>query len=280
MAKLNEKRGGGVNCRANRGRLPGVRKAVMLLGACLGMAGASVDNVPWQSFLSRYLDTSAADHVSRVRYGSVTQKDRKALEAYLKALQGEKVSALDRDLQRAYWLNLYNAATVAVVLSKYPVASIQEIILPGSPKPGPWDSRWLKIEGKEASLNDIENVILRPGWKDFRIHFGLNCASLGCPSLPVRVFTPANTDSLLEAGARAFINSPRGVSFQGADLHLSSLFDWYKTDFGRSDREVLEKIARFAAPGISGKLASHRGKIVYQYDWKLNDAAAAKDVGP
>lgn len=230
-----------------------------------------VDHGKWQSFLSKYLDTSSKEG-NLVRYAHATDADKKSLESYLALLQGVKVSNLCGKEQKAYWINLYNAATVAVILRHYPVRSIRDINLsPGGVHIGPWDATILEVEGRKLSLNDIEHHILRPVWKDNLIHFGLNCASLGCPDLPALAFTAENTDRLLEKGARSFINSHRGVAFEGGKLILSSIYNWYRDDFGKDDKQVIAFLSRFASPALRGNLDGYAGKISYQYDWRLNE---------
>jgi hypothetical protein len=231
---------------------------------------AEPSHAPWQALLTRYLDTSSLDGVNRYRYSAVTQAGKAALEAYLKDMQRVKASALKDKAQRAYWINLYNAQTVAAVLKAYPVKSIRDIKLPGSASQGPWDAKLLKVEGRGLSLNDIENGILRAQWKDNRIHFALNCASIGCPNLSPRAFTAANLEAQLDKGARDYLRSPRGAAFTDTALRLSSIFDWYKGDFGKSEKEILETLARFSAPDMAKRLKAYSGRIEYRYDWNLN----------
>ena len=97
--------------------------------------------------------------------------------------------------QLAYWINLYNSLTIKVVLEHYPVKSIKEIKLSGIFKPGPWKKELVIIEGKKLSLDNIEHDILRPIWKDNRVHYAVNCASIGCPNLQNSAFTAKNSDS-------------------------------------------------------------------------------------
>ncbi|MEO6095873.1 MAG: DUF547 domain-containing protein [Fibrobacteria bacterium] len=228
----------------------------------------------WQALLTRYLDTTASDGVNRFHYSAVTQADKAALAAYLDSLQAARPSALKDAERRAYWINLYNAQTIAAVLkahsAPHPLKSIRDIKLPGSVSAGPWDSKLLKVEGRDLSLNDIENGILRKQWTDHRIHFAINCASIGCPNLSPRAFTAANLEAQLDKGARDFLRSRRGAEFEGDVLHLSSLFEWYKGDFGKSDKELLESLARFATPEMGIRLKAYTGKINYRYDWNLN----------
>ena len=237
-----------------------------------GKAGNSNEpsHAAWQTLLTRYLDTTAADGVFRFRYSSVLAADKAALEAYLDGLQQVKPATLEESARRAYWINLYNAETVAAVLKAYPIKSIRDIRMQGMSAAGPWDAKLLKVEGMDLSLNDIENLILRRNWADNRIHFALNCASIGCPNLSPRVFTGANLETQLEQGAQAYLRSPRGAVFKGNLLILSSIFDWYKVDFGKTDKEMLETLGLFTTPETAKRLKEHKGRIEYQYDWKLN----------
>ncbi|MDB5105210.1 MAG: hypothetical protein JWP91_2899 [Fibrobacteres bacterium] len=228
------------------------------------------DHAPWQGFLSRYLDTTASDGVNRVRYSAVTPADKAALKGYLRYLQSQKAVAMDGKVRRAFWIDLYNARTVDAILDAYPIKSIRDIKAPGAASAGPWDAKTMKVDGVPLSLNDIENNILRAQWKDGRIHFALNCASIGCPNLSPRAFTAATLEAQLEKGARDFLRSPRAAAFEGGTLRLSSLFDWYKGDFGKTDKEVLESISRFATPETAERLRAYAGKIEYRYDWNLN----------
>lgn len=247
----------------------------LFLAVALTSLAAQAPIRDWQGFLTRYVDTSHADGVNRVRYAAVTPADKAALEAWLKGQQAAKPSALQPKARLAYWVNLYNAQTAASVLAAWPVKSILDIQSPGSSAQGPWKAKLLEVEGRPLSLDDVENAILRPAFKDPRIHFALNCASLGCPELAPQAFTAANADGLMDRAARAFLDSPHGVGPAGAKgqpLRLSSLFDWYKGDFGKTDREVLDRLAGMAGPATAARLRSHSGPLQYHYDWSLNAA--------
>jgi len=231
-----------------------------------------VDHTAWDRFLNRYLVTNHPSAINRVEYGDVTAADKQMLESYLDSLQQAPVSQLNRNEQKAYWINLYNAATIKVILDHYPVTSITKINLSsGLFSKGPWEAKILRIEGEEVSLNDVEHRILRPIWKDPRIHYAVNCASIGCPNLQDRAYTSENTEALLEKGAREYINHHRGTSFQGKKLVLSSIYDWFQEDFDRSEQGVLRHLHRYAAPELAGKLDNFSGRINYEYDWSLNE---------
>jgi len=126
------------------------------------------------------------------------------------------------------------------------------------------------LKGLELSLNDIEHRILRPIWQDNRVHYAVNCASLGCPNLQPEPFTAENSNRLLEKAARDFVNSPRGVNIDNDKLLLSSIYEWFQVDFGASETALLDHLERFAAADLAGKLKNYRGTISYQYNWDLN----------
>jgi hypothetical protein len=187
-------------------------------------------------------------------------------------LQKTTVASLDRPEQKAFWINLYNALTVRLILAHYPVRSIRDIdISPGWFQNGPWDARVARVEEMEITLNDIEHRILRPIWKDPRVHYAVNCASLGCPNLQAIAFTAKNTEELLEKAARQYINHPRGADIRGEKLILSSIFDWFQADFGNSEKGVLNHLQRYADPSLKLQLESFEGAIRYEYDWRLNN---------
>ena len=171
------------------------------------------------------------------------------LASYLASLQSLDPRDYSRAEQKAYWINFYNALTVQVVADAYPVKSIKDISESllgklGRIFGGPWDDVHAKVAGLDLTLNNIEHGILRPIWRDNRIHYAVNCASYGCPNLSPTAFTADNTEELLEAGARAYVNHPRGVEFIDDDfIIISSIYKWYVADFG-GEREVGDRTPR------------------------------------
>ncbi len=236
---------------------------------------ARLDHSPWERLLRTYV-RRGPEGVNRVRYARVRPADRKALDGYIQRLAATPVSALARAEQLAYWINLYNALTVQVVLDHYPVESIRDIaISPGLFAVGPWDKKLVEIEGEAVSLNDIEHRILRPIWRDPRIHYAVNCASIGCPDLQESAFTAANAEALLERAARTYVNHPRGARIEHGRLVISSLYAWYREDFGGTEAGVLAHLRRYARAELLSALESATGIDGYDYDWALNDAAPA-----
>jgi hypothetical protein len=180
---------------------------------------------------------------------------------------------MSRPAQFAYWVNLYNALTVRTVLERYPVASILDIKLSAGPLSfGPWRAKLVEVAGIPLSLDDIEHRILRPIWRDPRIHYVVNCASLGCPDLPAAPLDPRDLDATLDAAARAYIAHPRGLAFDRDGLVLSKIYSWFREDFGGDEAGLRAHLALYASPGAAARIARARAIAGYRYDWALNDA--------
>ena len=237
-----------------------------------------IDHSAWGIILKKYLvtsqlptESSAPVGINLLQYGGVSKIDYGLLKNYLTTLEGISISSFSRPEQRAFWINLYNAATVNLILEHYPVESITNISFSFFSF-GPWDEELLTIEGEELSLNDIEHRILRPIWQDPRIHYALNCASIGCPNLQPLAFTAKNTDSLLETGASEYINHPRGAKTEDKKLWLSKIFEWYQDDYGGNEAGVLIHIQKYAKENLANSLYEDELEIEYHYDWRLNES--------
>ena len=270
----------------------------VILGASASMAAAldthgtgteisvnSVDHSPWDALLQRYVRGSD-DGVNRFDYAAVAAADREALDRYLAALHAVPVARLGRDAQMAFWINLYNAFTVKLVLDHYPVASIREIPAGRGPSlaalfrfetwaslflGGPWASPLATVEGETLSLNDIEHRVLRPGWRDPRIHYAVNCASMSCPNLSPVAYTADNLDALLEGGARDYVNHRRGARVDGDRLLLSSIYRWYRKDFGGTQEAILAHLRTYADADLAAALDRVQAIDWLDYDWSLNE---------
>ncbi len=229
-----------------------------------------LDHARWQLVLDQYLVTDDPSGVHLFRYGDVQPEQRRILDEYLERMQATDPRFLQRDEQLAYWINLYNALTVALVLDHYPVKSIRRI-RPHLFAFGPWDMDVATVAGQDLTLNDIEHRILRPLFRDPRIHFAVNCASIGCPNLSAAAFTGANVQSQLQALTTRFLAHPRGLEWRGDGLFLSSIFNWFADDFG-GEAGLLAFLARHAPAAARKPLAGYRGRIEYGYDWRLNGA--------
>ncbi|WP_394128110.1 DUF547 domain-containing protein [Vibrio hepatarius] len=221
----------------------------------------TISHQEWQSFLDSYLVTEGDNTL--VKYGSVSVQDKQKLNHYIDSLSAVDPREYSLNEQYAYWVNLYNAITVDLILDDYPVKSITK--LGGLFSFGPWGEKAVTVTGKELTLNDIEHRILRPIWKDPRTHYAVNCASLGCPNLQLQAFTSDNTEQLLEKAAKEFINSDKGVLLSADKIQLSSIYDWFADDFGNK-QELVQHLAKYRS-----ELSILSGKFSYEYDWDLND---------
>ncbi|MCG7521050.1 DUF547 domain-containing protein [Ruegeria sp. Ofav3-42] len=235
--------------------------------------GEKVDHRDWDNFLNRYVSTDAQG-VNRLAYGQVTQADQARLKEYLADLQAVDPAQLTRNQQLAYWINLYNALTVDVVLDNYPVASIRDI-KDGPLSIGPWNRPLAQVSGETLTLNDIEHRIIRPTFNEPRIHYALNCAAVGCPNLMNRAWRAETLERDFAAAEHDYVNDPRGVWFDNRDgLILSKIYIWFREDFGPNEKAILAYIETVAEPELRARLQQTPRVKAYQYDWALNDAAA------
>ncbi len=231
----------------------------------------TVDHQEWTRLLQKYTRPSD-DGVVRFDYAGLADGDRPALDGYIVRMAETPVSGLNRDEQLAYWINLYNALTVQLIVDHYPVSSILKIsISPGLFSIGPWGKKLISVEGEDISLDDIEHRILRPIWQDPRIHYAVNCASIGCPNLIDTAYTADRVDALLEANAIAYVNHPRGAELRGGSLTASSIYDWFQEDFGGSETGVLAHLRKYARPELARDLKLIHEIGGYDYDWSLNE---------
>ncbi len=235
---------------------------------------AEIDFTTWDGFLKRHVVVDA-EGIHRLNYAAVAAGEEAAvLEDIVGGLSAVPVSEFSRNEQFAFWVNLYNAATVKVIVDHYPVETIRDIdISPGFFSEGPWDKELVMVEGEALTLNDIEHRILRPIWDDPRIHYAVNCASIGCPNLAVSAFTGSGLEAQLDAAARGYINDPRGVSITGDRVTVSKIYDWFHEDFGGNTRSVLAHLQRYAEPALAARLQEIGTIEDTAYDWSLNAAA-------
>lgn len=234
-------------------------------------AGRAVaDHAAFDALLSRRARNSR-DGVVRVDYAGWrgSAADRAALTRYIDTLSALDPLALTRPEQFAYWANLYNAATIRVVLDAWPVRSIRDIrssLLVA----GPWKKTIVRVGDVDLSLDDIEHEILRKGWSDARVHYAVNCASFSCPNLPLRAWRGAGLGPALDLAARAYVNHSRGVTFNGVSLTVSSIYKWYAADFGSTDARVIAHLRQYAAEPLAARLGQTSRIAGDDYNWAIN----------
>lgn len=233
--------------------------------------GVAPDYTAFDSFLTAY-HTEMPDGIARVRYADVTPADKAALLNFLDQMQQIDPATLDHDQQLAFWINLYNAQTIRVILDHYPVESIRDVG-DGLLGHGPWSYADLLVKGTPLSLNDVEHGIVRPVFGDPRIHYALNCAAAGCPNLAPQAWRADGLNAALDAAERAYINDTRGVTI-GADgsVTVSKIFGWFREDFGGTEATALARIKSKAEPDLRAALDARDRIDGYAYDWSLNAA--------
>jgi hypothetical protein len=196
----------------------------------------------------------------------------------------------DEAARLAYWLNAYNALVLRFVLEHYPIASVLEVRTGWWTRFGPdgtgfFAGQRFPLGGRSTSLRALEDRIIRRYFPDPRVHFALNCASLGCPKLPRHAFDAAQLEAQLAAETTRFLSEPRNLRVDEAarTVHLSRIFEWFAEDFTRWQRRrgrpatVLAFVAEHAPPRAAAAVAraAAAGFAVrfVPWDWRLNDRA-------
>jgi hypothetical protein len=247
-----------------------------LIATAAATSAQPIDHAAWDRLLKTYVRPDA-DGLNRVDYAAFKRDGQAALKDYIAKLEAVDPATLPRPEQFALLANLYNAKTADIVLDHYPVKSIRDISLGGGLlgvfTGGPWKAKALEMKGVELSLDDIEHGMLRPVFKDPRVHYAVNCASVGCPNLGTEAFTGDQLDAQLDAAARAYVNHPRGADPKPDGLVVSSIYDWYQQDFGGSEDGVIAHLKTYADPALAQKLEGTTSIADYAYDWSLNDIA-------
>ncbi len=212
------------------------------------MAQPSYKN--YDAFLKKYVN-KAGD----VAYKKIKKSDLETIVKEFQAATPQKTWSKNEQL--AYWLNAYNLFTIRLIVDNYPLKKITDL-----DKGKPWDVKRIELGGQKYSLNQIENDIIRPTFKDARIHFAINCAAKSCPPLLNTAFTAANVQNYLEQRTKSFIISKSNVLAE-KNVKISKIFDWYKADF--SD------IPTFLSKYSTVKVAKDAKIEFLEYDWSLNE---------
>jgi Protein of unknown function, DUF547 len=239
----------------------------------------------WTTLLKKHVVLLGAGKASQLRYAGMA-RDREALKAYLDSLSAVSRAAFDgfsKAQQQAFLMNAYNAFTVELILSKYP--NLQSIRDLGSLLKKPWSIKNVPLLGDTVTLDNIEHDMLRKrgSYDDPRVHFAVNCASIGCPMLREEAFVAERLEAQLEEQTRRFMSDRSRNRYDSASgkLELSKIFDWYGDDFKQGHKGI-GSLAAFAAryaelladaPADRDKLRGQQVAVAFlDYDWKLNDA--------
>lgn len=231
---------------------PAEKKGNTVVDSAMDDESAPPSHQGWNNLLTQYVGRAGA-----VNYQGLKTR-MKDIDAYLKLLAEHPVQdSWSKADKMSYWFNAYNAFTVKLILDNYPLKSILDL-----ENGKVWDKKWIKLGDKTYSLNNIENDILRPNFKDPRIHFAVNCAAKSCPPLLNRAWTSENLEFYLERQATAFINNPKYNQISADKVVVSKIFEWYAKDFGN----LIEYLNKYSKTKIKPN-----AKISYQeYNWNLN----------
>lgn len=230
----------------------------------------------WTGILQSYV--SAPDQMGLTHFDYAGLKgnaaDSAKLTGYLKALGQTNPETLSRDEAIAFYANLYNALTIDLIIQNYPLDSIKKAKSYNGKKvssfTGPWKKTKTLVNGEMLSLDDIEHGIMRKDYPSPYIHYMVNCASVGCPNLLDKAWEADTHEALRKEAAAAYINSPRGVVVTSKGLRISSIYDWFKEDFGGNKEEVLKHIRKYADADLAAAIDGGAQIVDYDYDWTLN----------
>lgn len=222
----------------------------------------------WTELLSKYVKPTE-DGINRFDYGGLKTNaaDSAALDAYIDQFATLDMSALPKAEQYVTWINIYNAKTVQYIRDRYPTKSIRSGYIVG-----PWKRVFTVVDGEKISLDSIEHKVLRVQWRDPRTHYAVNCASFGCPNLKATAWEVSTLEQDLDAAARDYINHPRGVTIRkDGRLQVSTIYKWFKKDFGTSEANIIAHLKQYAEPGLIASIDAGPDIKNYDYDWSLND---------
>jgi hypothetical protein len=229
----------------------------------------SFDHQSYDQLLSQHVNQAEGT----VDYGSLKQ-NQKALEQYLGRIADAELETLPRDEQLALLINAYNAYTLKLILENYPdIESIKDLS-------NPWSTERYEVGGHTLSLDQIEHELIRPVYKDPRIHFAVNCAAVDCPYLASFAYTGAELDDQLDSRTDAILTNEQFVSVEENTLRYPKVMKWYRSDFvSGSFQGSASNIAQYIKPhsrkSIRAFIETNGGDPPVEpmsYDWSLNDA--------
>ncbi|MDB4837420.1 DUF547 domain-containing protein [Marinomonas sp.] len=264
-----------------------MKKWLVVLCTFLGLqisivnAKNAFDHEQWDTLLNQHVVLINGGQASQVDYQGFAD-NQASLQGYLDGLSEVSQATFDAwptNDQLAFLINAYNAWTVELILSKWPdLKSIKDL---GSFFSSPWSKRFIPLLGETRSLDDIEHKLIRGSdrYKEPRIHFAVNCASIGCPALANIAFQGDNVDALLESQTKLFLADRNRNRLNGKEIELSSIFKWYKEDFEKGlqgyhslESFLLNYTDDLALTEIAIKRLKEESLAIkfLNYDWGLN----------
>jgi len=215
---------------------------------------SKVDYSIWEMMLKVYIDDKG-----NVDYAKF-KKNEKIFNNFLSELTNTRIDNSWIDSEKiSFWINVYNAYTIKLILDNYPVKSIKEI-------KKPWTKKFFMVNGEYLSLGDVEHQILRKQFNEPRIHFAINCASKSCPRIVQIPYTAKNLDKLLERQTKEYINDPTLNNVNYNSYQLSKLFSWFSKDFRGAEGSVKNFINKYSEIAIR----TQKNNGFKEYNWELN----------
>ena len=231
---------------------------VFLVFTFLSLQLGAQNHGDWNDLLTKHV--SSTGKVSYTGFKS----DQTKLDAYLSNLSTASVPS-NQDEALALWINAYNAYTVKLIISNWPVSSIKDV----SAKVGsstPWDYSFAQVAGKTYTLNQIEHEIIRKQFNEPRIHFAVNCAAKSCPPLLNRAYTGAKLKQQLANQTKKFVNNPASNTLGSSAVSLSKIFEWFKDDFTKNGTLI-----SFINQYSDAKISESASVKFNEYIWTLNN---------
>jgi hypothetical protein len=273
---LHSARRGGGAVRPGRGRgvALGLTLAALWAPSNAAAATAPPDYSAWGELLAKYY------HPARgMKYRELRQNDEATLERIRQQLAQVDPAQLSRQDQLAYWINLYNVSVVGLVVDNYPLDSIRDLSTDPVIRLNVFKKPHVRVKGGTMSLNDVENLKVREGFRDARIHFAINCAAESCPPIRTEPYVGARIDEQLDDQARLFLASPRGARLEGhgdeLTVHLTKVMDWFGEDFEEWAGGRVAFLKRYLSTEKRQRLEAAKDVDLEfdDYSWKLNDAS-------
>lgn len=250
-------------------------KKLLFVSALAFACGAQAMHEQWDALLHKHIKAVNQGASTAVDYRGFSE-DKSELNHYLASLSAvteAEYQAWSKDKQLAFLINSYNAFTVSLILTQYPdLKSIKDL---GSLFSSPWSKDFVTLLGEKRSLDDIEHGLIRePGvFDEPRIHFAVNCASIGCPALRAEAYQEQRLSAQLEAQTQAFLSDSSRNYVAGNTLNLSSIFKWYGQDFETKSGSLQAFLADYAEPlgaQVTTLKAQEYTVRFLDYDWRLN----------
>ena len=244
--------------------------AILMVFPAVSSSAAEPDYSAWGELLKAHYDPARGMNYAALK------RDRAKLEKLRDQMAGVDVASLTKNEQLAYWINLYNISTVAVVADNYPVGSIRDISTDPIIRLNVFKKDYVKGPNGPMSLNDVENIRIREGFGDARIHFAINCAAASCPPIRTEPFVGSRLDEQLDDQARRFLNGPNGVHFRrnrgGLDVYTTKIMDWFGEDFEKAGGDIAFLRRYLSADKVKVINEASKVRVRYDdYDWSLND---------